>query len=162
LSRLSRYLGAVSLLLVSATACYSYTPIPSQTVPPGENVRVFVTRRALLDLEDVIDVSGTNVRGRVVRQDASQLFLRVPVGARQVGFHSESIEQEVPIPVAEITQVERRQFNRMGTGAFIAGGFGATAVVLFVIIQAYGEPEFEEECPDCADFRVPLLSIPFR
>jgi hypothetical protein len=157
-----KHLGAVSFVLASAAACYSYTPIPSETVPPGENVRVFVTRSALIDLEDVIDVSGTNVRGRVIRQENNQLFLRVPVGARQVGFHSESIEQEVPIPVAEITQVERRSFNRTATGAFIAGGLGATAVVLFVIIQAYGEPEFEENCPDCADLRVPLISIPFR
>jgi hypothetical protein len=157
-----KYLSAVPLLLASATACYRYTPIPAQTVPMGENVRVFVTRSALLDLEDVVDVSGTNVRGRVVRQDNNQLFLRVPVGARQVGFHSEAIEQEIPIPVSEITQVERREFNRMGTGAFIAGGLGATAVVLFLIIEAYGEPEFVDECEDCVDLRVPLLSIPFH
>ena len=150
------------VLLVSAAGCYRYTPIPSETVPIGENVRLFVSRTAMLDLEEALTLNGPSVRGRVVRREGEQLFLRVPVGARQVGFHSEGIDQEVPIPVSEITQMERREFNRAGTATFIAGGLGATAVVLFLIIEAYGEAEFEEECPDCADLRLPLISIPFR
>ncbi len=156
-----KHLGAVALVFCCASACYRYTPIAPETVPPGENVRVYVTRAAMLDLEDILDVSSPSVRGRVDRRENDQLFLRVPIGARQVGFHSESIDQEVPIPVREITQVERREFNRMGTGALIAGGLGATAVVLFMIIEAYGEPPIVEECPDCVDLRLPVLSIPF-
>ena len=158
-----RSCAAAAVLLLGAAGCYSYTPIPSNAAPPGENVRVYVSRSVLDSLVDVLPLTDQPVlRGRVIRQDANQLFLRVPVGARQIGFHSEEIDQEVPIPVRDITQLERRDFNRAATGAFIAGGVGATAVVLFVIMEAYGEREIVEECPDCVDMRLPLLSIPFR
>jgi hypothetical protein len=161
-SRLVKYCVALALLLGSAAGCYRYTPIRSDSLPPGENVRLYVTRSALLDLEEIVPVTGASVRGRIVRQEGGQVFVRVPSGTRQMGFHSEVFDQEVPIPVSEITQAERREFNRLGTGAFIAGAAGATAVVLFVILEAYGDAEPPEECPDCADMRVPLLTIPFR
>jgi hypothetical protein len=131
-------------------------------VPPGDAVRVYVSRAAMLDLEEALPDTGPIVSGKVSRREADQLFLRVPVGARQVGFHSAQIDQEVPIPMREITQMERREFNRAGTGALIAGTAGAAAVVIFLIMDAYGEPSFEEECPDCADMRLPILSIPLR
>jgi hypothetical protein len=134
--------------------------VPFETVPPGDNVRVYVSRAAMVDLEEALTESGPVLRGRVARREGDQLFLRVPVGSRQVGFHSQQIDQEVPIPLREITQMERREFNRMGTGALVAGTVGAAAVVVFLIMDAFGEPAVEPQCPECTDMRLPILSIP--
>ena len=38
-------------------------------------------------------------------------------------------------------RVERRRLDRVGTGALVAGTAGAAAVVLFVIMEAFGEHE---------------------
>ena len=154
--------GAALAAFLSAPGCYRYTPVAMDAVPPGDAVRVYVSRAAMLDLQEAIPVDNPVLSGRVSRQEGDQLFLRVPVGARQVGFHSAQIDQEVPIPLREITQVERREFNRAGTGALIAGTAGAAAVVIFLIMEAYGEPTFEEDCTECADMRLPILSVPFR
>jgi hypothetical protein len=161
-SRFSRYGAALAGILLSAPGCYRYTPVPFETVPPGDNVRVYVSRAAMVDLEEALTESGPVLSGIVARRDNDLLFLRVPVGSRQVGFHSESIDQEVPIPLREITQVERREFNRMGTGALVAGTIGAAAVVVFLIMEAYGDPGFENGCADCVDMRLPFLSVPLR
>jgi hypothetical protein len=150
------------LAVLATPACYSYTPIPTDTVPAGEAVRIYVSSAALSGFEDAIATDTPVLRGRVARREGDQLFLRIPVGQRQLGFHSTQIDQEVPIPLREITQVERREFNRAATGAMIAGTAGAAAVVIFLIMEAYGEPTFEEDCPECADMRLPILSVPFR
>ena len=161
MSRLAKYFGVLALLFWGATGCYSYTPTSFETLPPGENVRLYVSRRVMLDLDSIIPMTDPSLRGKVVGRQGDQLVLRIPSGSRQIGFHSEAFDQEIPIPVSEITQAERRQFNRMATGAFIAGAAGAAAVVLFVIMDAYGEPDFPDGCTDCEDMRVPILTIPF-
>jgi hypothetical protein len=39
---------------------------------------------------------------------------------------------------------------------------GAAAVVIFLIIDAYGEGENPEDCPECVDMRLPIFSVPLR
>jgi hypothetical protein len=102
------------------------------------------------------------LRGMVVRRDESQIFLRIPVGTRQVGFHSEELDQELPIPASEIVRLETRRLDRLGTGALAAGTLGLAGVVIFVIMDAYGEDTIDPVCEECADLRVPILEALFR
>jgi hypothetical protein len=142
------------------SGCYRYIPTDLAAVPPGENVRVYVSRAVLLDLEEAIPMEGPVVRGRISRQEGGQMFLRVPVSNRQVGFHSEQIDQEVQIPLLEISQIERRELDRVATVAMIGGAVAAAATVLFVIMDAFADETVVEECPDCVDMRAPIFSLP--
>jgi len=157
------------LLAVSAltfTGCFNYIPVELSTVPDGDNLRVAVTRRALADLEEIsLDaVSSLSIKGRLVRREDDGLFLRVPIGMRQEGFHSAPLGQDVRIPTAEILGIEQRRFDRVGTAALVVGTIGAGATVVLYIMKAFGENEEDGECNDCLESRLPIFSfpLPFR
>lgn len=152
---------SIAVVLIAA-ACFEYTPTEFQAIPPGDNVRIYVTRAVMDQYAEVVPSTQPVLKGTVVRRDDSQLLLRVSVATRQIGFHSEQIGQELPIPAREILQVERREFDRLGTGAIVAGTVGLAGFVVFVIMKAYGEEPIQEVCTECADLRVPLLGGIFR
>jgi hypothetical protein len=117
----------------------------------------------ILDLEESVPLDGAVVRGRITSQENGQLFLRVPIANRQLGFHSEPIEQQVQIPLSEISLMERRELDRFATVGLVGGGVAAAATIIFVIMDAYtDESPGEEECPDCVDMRLPIFSLPLR
>jgi hypothetical protein len=98
----------------------------------------------------------------VTRSDPETLFLRIPIAVRQEGFHSAEIGQDVSISLRDIIAIEQRRLDRIGTGALVAGTAGAAAVVLFVIMEAFGERETEETCEECVELLSPIISIPIR
>jgi hypothetical protein len=162
-SRITARWGVVLAVVVSsASGCFRYIPTQVNEVPPGENVRLYVNRNVVESLGEVSTMSEPVLRGQVVRRDETELFLRIPVATRQVGFHSEELGQDVNVRLSDIIAVERRRLDRIGTGALVAGTAGAAAVVLFVIMEAFGERETVEECPDCEELLTPLISIPIR
>jgi hypothetical protein len=151
---------ALTFVLMSSSGCFKYVPAPLEALPPGENVRVYVSRNVIQQLEEVGEFSDPVVRGRIVRRSDEELFVWVPIGARQVGFHSTELGQDVRIPLTEIVQLERREVDRLGTGALVAGGIGATAVVLFVIMEAFGDLAGEGECTaDCGELLSPRIPL---
>ena len=149
------------LLPVLGAGCFKYIPSELDALPPGENVRVYVTRNVVNSIEEVTRTNDPVLKGQIVRRQADNLFLRVPVATRQVGFHSAEIGQDVEIPVGDIIQVERRQFDRIGTGALLTGTLGAAGVVIFVIMEAFGDPAFDENCGEaCTELMAPVLRFP--
>ena len=152
----------LALLISSLSGCFRYTPMELDAIPDGENVRVYVTRTVVETVGEVMTLSEPILRGRVTRRDPETLFIRVPTGVRQVGFHSAEIGQDVTIPLRDIIAIERRRLDRIGTGALVAGTAGAAAVVLFVIMEAFGEREVEEPCEECVELLSPIFSIPIR
>jgi hypothetical protein len=140
--------------------CFKYIPTELDAVPPCENVRVYVTRNVVTSIEEVIRTNDPVLNGQIVRRQDDNLFLRVPTAVRSEGFHSVPIGQDLSIPLQDIIQVERRQLDPIGTGALVAGTLGAAGVIIFMIMEAYGDPEFVEPCEDCVDlmspFRIPL------
>ena len=163
MSRITARWGVVLAVVVSsASGCFRYTPTQIDAVPPGENVRIYVNRNVVESLGEVSSITEPVLRGRVMRRDATELFLRIPVATRQVGFHSEELGQDVNVRLSDIIAVEQRRLDRIGTGALVAGTAGAAAVVLFVIMEAFGERETTEDCPDCVELLTPLFSIPIR
>lgn len=155
-------LGVCIAVAVLGAGCFSYVPAEFDTIPPGEHVRVWVTRDVVNELEDITEVRTPSVRGVVMRRDDDGLFVRIPMGVRQDGFHSASFGQDFLIPSRGITQLERRQFDALGTSGLVAGTIGGAAVIIFYIMKAFGEEEEEPECTDCADLSVPIFSLPFR
>jgi hypothetical protein len=159
---MARWGMALTLVLLSTSGCFRYIPVELETLPPGENVRVYVSRSVIQQLQEVGDFTDPVVRGRIVRRNDEELFVWVPIGARQVGFHSTELGQDVRIPLTEIVQLERREIDRIGTGALVAGGIGTAAVVLFVIMEAFGDMTNEGDCSDCPDLLTPRITLPIR
>jgi hypothetical protein len=158
--RTFRVLLAVAVL--AAGGCFRYVPAELQAVPEGGNVRIYVTRAVIDQFGEVLTDAQPVLRGTVVRRDQNQLLLRIPVGTRQVGFHSEELGQELPIPAREIVRLETRELDLLGTGAIAAGTLGLAGLVVFVIMEAYGDETIDDVCDICVDMRVPLQLPLFR
>ncbi len=148
---------ASAWMAILSAGCFSYVPTEIGAVPPGESVRLFLTREGV----DAVNQGGAEdalsaildpvLSGEFVRQTDADLFLRVPTVRRQVGFHSAQLGQDVRIPASEIVQIERRQLNKAGTGLLIGGAAAAfTGLVVFILNDARQttdttEPELVEE-----------------
>ncbi|MEX2466870.1 MAG: hypothetical protein WD995_08160 [Gemmatimonadota bacterium] len=157
----SAALFAATLL---SSGCYSYTAVPLELAPEGEDVRVLVTRRGAFELSEITAVQGEipSVRGRIVSKEQGEILLRVPVAQRTDGFHMVSLDQTVRVPTGEILQVERRDFDRGKTALLGAGALAGSAFIIISIMDAFGGDAGSGEGPDPEETRipVPLISIP--
>lgn len=162
--------------LPSLFGCVSYMPVELQTVPPGRDVRVEMTRLGFAALPEIPGQSGPRLVGTIAGRDDEQLRLRVPIAVLQDGS---ALRQEVVIPARDILRAEIREVNRTRTGIVIATGL-ATGVALYLSLDRgrpfTGEEEEEREeegdggpaqpaqSPSASPWRSVLLSIrvPFR
>ena len=164
MTRSVKVLGpTVTLAAFLLSGCFRYVPTTLDVAPPGEDVRLLVTRQGATDLAQVTTIEGEvpTVRGTLLEQEGSDLLLRVPVGQRRDGFHTVSLDQTVRIPVSEILQVERRELDVTKTGFWVAGAVGGSAFVIFSIMEAFGESAggdpggpLENRLP------IPFISVP--
>jgi hypothetical protein len=125
---------------VYSSGCYTYVPAAFPTIPTGERVRVYLSQAGAARLReiggDAIPGLGERpvVAGRLVRRDATEFSLQIPIGARQTGFLQEELDQQVTLPVAELVQVERRQVSGVRSAlAVVAGTAALTALVVTVL-----------------------------
>lgn len=142
---------------VLSTGCFTYVPTEVGAVPPGDQVRLFLTREGVDavnqgGIEDALSaVSEPVLSGEFVRRTDADLFLRVPTVRRQVGFHTAQLGQDVRVPASEIVQIERQQLNKAGTGLLIGGAAAAiTGLIVFILNDARQttdtiEPELVED-----------------
>src|SRR3954463_510633 len=96
-------------------ACYSYVPASFTAVPIGQGVRLYLSEAGLDSLRraagDAVPGIGDRpvVSGILVRRDAKDFSLQIPVATRQAGFHETELDQRVTLPVADLVQVEQRK-----------------------------------------------------
>lgn len=151
-------LALATLLL---PGCYVYSAGDPDLIPPGEEVRVTVTRDGASELAQVTEQVETVpvIRGRLMERDNQSLMIRVPVRATGEGLRPD-IGQVVRVPMGSVLAMEQRDFSLGRTGAFVAGSAGAAALVVFAIIEASGGTQ--GRTGDGTELFVPLLSFPFR
>lgn len=157
---------AIGALLWSG--CFRYVPSDLGAVPPGEEVRLELTRTGFAQLPEIPNRPGPELGGTLVRADASSLTLRVPVAIRRDGLVVGTVEQDVLIPTAEILSLERREFSRRRTG--LVGALGAAALV--GVLEGFGtggppsgeepDPPIDEEAGSALVASFHLLSAFFR
>lgn len=112
-----------------SAGCYSYMPVETGMIPPGEEVRVVLTRPAFASLPEIPTISGPDLNGRVVSSDAQQVLMRVPVTYRsELGVAS--LSQEVAVPAAGIVEFKRRQFNPTRTAFAVAAGMTVASALI--------------------------------
>ena len=164
MTRPAKALGPTALLAaLLLSGCFRYVPTPVDMTPPGDDVRLLVTRQGADDLAQVtiVESAAPTVRGTFVEREGASMLLRVPVGQRQDGFHTVSLDQTIRIPVSEILQVERRELDVTKTGFLIAGAIGGSVFIIRNIMSAFGESDGSDPGgPEESRIPVPFISIP--
>lgn len=152
--------------VVWCSGCFSYVPTEPGTIPPGDEVRVHLTREQAEILVGVTDQPDVQVHGRLVARDSDQLILRVPVAVQPAAITTRTLGQDVAIPARRIARVERRELNRARTGLAAAGGVAAVAGVLFAYGLGVPNPELpprrEPEEFRRVGWELPLFSLRVR
>jgi hypothetical protein len=134
-------LPLVALMLASTAGCYKY--LPSQTdpaPPPGETVRLVVTRDGASDFAAITELNTSipRIEGRIESQDDGAFMIRVPQGAVENGVYSD-IGQLVRVPTNQILSVELRKLDPVMTGLLVgAVGTGSTLLLLKIIDSVAG------------------------
>ena len=141
--------------LLALTGCYVYVPAEVQTVPPGENVRLRVSRGALAELAEVVPGGEPVVRGTLVRREQDRLFVRVPITTRRVGFMNQPITQDVGIAAGEILEMELRRKSNGRTALFVAGTGVVAAAVIGTIVTGDRDRVIRDDGPP-DEIRIPL------
>lgn len=129
-------------MAVSLTGCFNYIPSEPAAVPPGQRVRVYVTREALTRLGDLpVDNNGSVLNGTLVRAEPASLVVRLPVTTRRAGFNMEVLGQDVFIPRDQILQLERREINKPLTVILTTAGTAALAGMVVLIMTGARQGE---------------------
>jgi hypothetical protein len=152
--------GIITASVLFLTGCFSYVAAPIETVPAGTDIRVYLTRQALADLPEPLEQDGPVLEGTLVRREDERVFIRVPIAVRQEGFHASTVGQDVSLSAGEIVQLERRRLDRAGTALLVGGTAASAAAVIFLIMDAFGEPGRTD--PPVEEFRIPLFSFHVR
>lgn len=153
-------LGAL-LPLALCLGCYSYRPAPVETLAPGDQVRVLVSRELTDALRDAIPGDARRVEGQVV-QPGDTLLLEVAAGVRQVGFHSRTLTQRLGLPRDAVLDVERRRLDRTRTLAVSATAGLVVGAITWKILSGETGGYVNVGPGGPREIVVPLLSVPVR
>lgn len=159
---------AAALVLSTATGCFNYVPAEIGAVPPGESVRLFLTREGV----DAVNEGGADealsfvsepvLSGEFVRRTGDDLFLRVPTVRRQVGFHTSQLGQDLRIPTSEIVQIERQELSRAKTGLLVGGTAAViTGLIVFILNDARQPDAVVQPVDPVEDRRRPAIILRF-
>ncbi|MFC1662470.1 hypothetical protein ACFL3S_13620 [Gemmatimonadota bacterium] len=160
-----RLLAATGIWAMSA--CYSYVPVELETVSPGENVRLTITREAAERLEPALPSNGRILQGEVVQAELGSLWVSVAVSTRQSGFQYERIAQTLRFDQGETLDIELKTLNRRRTFATV----GTAAVIVSAVAwtalggEAGGHkslPPGDGTSDDTSRWILPLFRLPLR
>jgi hypothetical protein len=153
----ARWAAPAALLLLAG--CYAYVPTELASAPPDQELRVYLSRRALADIPEDIPTGSTFLTGQLVRQTQDSLLLAVPVSRRVEGAGALDLRQNVFVPKSEIVDIQYRQLNRVKTTAALAASVAAgAALVLGVFDASVDQGQNQGESPD--QIRIPFFSFP--
>jgi hypothetical protein len=121
-----------ALLAILTAGCYSYAPLETSRLQPGEDVRMRVTAGTAEQIEPLLGRSDARVlTGTVITTGADTLIVEVPTTARLPASGTfQTLNQRVSIPRTGLVEVEGRTLNR--TRTWLATG--AAAVIVGAIV----------------------------
>ena len=127
-------------------------------VPPGEHLRLLVTRAGSQEVARIMDSNELRptVRGQFMGREDRSLLIQVPVSRDPEGIR-QNINQVVRIPEGEVLTVDRREFDR-GKSALLVGG--AVGVGVFLLTQIFDVFNDSSDPGDDPDLYIGLFGIP--
>lgn len=155
----------LGLLLAVTGGCYRYVPSDVELAPPGDDVRILVTRQGASQLNEVAPGAAATgmVSGKLERVEGDDLLLSVPVGERREGFMTIDMTQTIRVPRGEILNLESKEFDTAGTALVVAAAAAIGTGIVFGIIEGFGNTPPPDEGDPPVDFRFVLgrLALPF-
>lgn len=144
---------------VLLTGCYTFAPVPLESVTPGDEVRARLAPEGRDRLERELFVEVQVLEGTVRSLEEGYLVMDVPWAVRETGFHSEQLTQLVDLGRAEYFELEERVIDGLRTGLVVAGAGAAAGVMLARILAGdtggnTGQPDGGPS--DAVIVRIPL------
>jgi hypothetical protein len=130
----------VALVLGMTSGCYRYVPTEVALVPPGQDVRLLVTRFGASQLAEVSSNGGQSgsINGKMQGVEGDAILISVPVGERREGFMTVNMTQTIRVPMGEVLDVDRRELDKVGTGFLVGAVAAAGTGIILGIIEAFG------------------------
>lgn len=122
-------IGSATVTSLMAAGCYSYIAVQPELVAPGEEVRALLRPERGWELGEQVIGNGPSVDGEFLARDDGHLVLYVAAGTRQVGFHTQVLNQRVQIPEAAVLGLERRELHRGRTAVAMSAAALGVAVL---------------------------------
>lgn len=120
--------------ICALSGCYAYVPVDLETVRPGEEVRVTITREAAEQLELALPPNRTTLQGEVVQAEPGSLWVSVATGTRQSGFQFERMGQTVRFDWGETLGVELKTLRKQRTAAAIGAAMVAVGAITWTAL----------------------------
>lgn len=151
----------IALLAIPfATACYTYAPIESASVPAGTSVRARVTPGAAARLGPLIGAADTRLlSGKLIENGPDGMIVEVPtVVLADIGTSIQTLHQRVSIARTDLIELETRRIDPLRTGALAAS---VAIVVGSAAWRALKSNASSERIPPggSTDFKVLLFSM---
>ena len=107
-------------------------------MPPGVDVRVRLSASAAEPLEPLLGTSDARLlSGTLISAGPDSLIVEVPTRIQAaIGNTMRTLKQRVSIPRAGLLEIERRQLDRVRTGAMVGGSLAALGAVVFGAVKA--------------------------
>ena len=151
--------GAVCLLLLASTGCYSYSVIDPAQADPGLEVRARITSAESARLEDLVGLRDRVIQGQVVDVESAALVLSIPTVLPEPGTSPTRLHRHITLSNSAIVELEQRRLSRWRT--FTAVGIAA-AVAGYVVVAQFagddGDPGTDKPDPNnlVAPIRIPV------
>lgn len=156
---------ALAALVFISSGCYRYVPTDADLVPPGDDIRILVTRLGAAELDQVTEeaTAAGLISGKMQGVEDDDLILSVPVGERREGFMTMNLTQTIRVPMGEILDLDRREFDKGATVGMVGLAAALGVGIVFGIIEAFGTSSPGEDEPPVEDFTFVLgrFSLPF-
>lgn len=117
--------AAVSAAAVLTVGCYTYTPVDSGRLDPGQPVHVTLTEEGGFRVASAIGPYGTSLDGKVTERDDSSLVMSVTQVTRRTGVEESWRGESVRVPRAAVASVTVQKLSRtksilMASGVVVA------------------------------------------
>lgn len=128
-------LGCSAMML--STGCFGYVPATLDSVPVGAHVRAMLSTEGQIILRDRIGIDAQVLQGELLENGGDTVLLAVRSSTITDEFGGQRpLFQRIDIPTSHILRVDLRRTDPVRTGALVAVGAGAAALL---ISQAFGD-----------------------
>ncbi len=145
--------------LALASGCYSYAPVRVDSLTPGQTVRVRLTPEEAMRLEEMRRTDNRLMEGTYLETSGLQMTVNTQVSRTDPMAGTRALIQTIDVPLSQVVEVEERSFDRVKTGAVVAG---LAAGLVWAIIEATGDavaPGTNPPPPPPPESRIPSFSL---
>jgi hypothetical protein len=156
-----RAMAAVTAAASFLSGCYVYRPAELSEVVPESRVRLTVSARQALELEEALRDTRRTFNATYMGRDGGQLLFEVPLMNPMPGVSSRAVHNRVSVPQGEVTSLERQELSAWRTATVIAAGILAVSIGAWEVFGTGNDGPNEDKPPDVDNIRIPLFSFPF-